>query len=103
MAARQMFTRMLRPIVFSNVRVDIATPNSKKRTSNRKIDIFDSPGCDFAHRAQSGDAGPAKQVHQESFHEIVGMMGEKNGAAASAFRHLRKKSVARFAGRGFER
>ena len=89
--------------MLANVAVDFSTPNSKKRANNCKIVTFNPAFGNFPDRAQTGLARAAKQVDQKSFDKVVGVMSEKNRLGASLFRYLRKKIVAHFASRGFDR
>ena len=89
--------------MLANIIVDFVPPDSKKRANNCKIGILNPAFRKFSNRAKTGRSGTTKQVDQKSFDQIVGVMCEKNGATSVAPGYLRKKLIARFPSRGFDR
>src|SRR4029453_11703269 len=66
-------------------------------------DAVDSPRRSFSHRSEAGASGAAKQVHQNSFDQVVSVMRNEDRCAVSTPCGFSKECVARFTRRSFDR
>src|SRR5690349_5668061 len=85
--------------MFCDIAIDLGPPDTKQRS-----DEFEYPITrERAHRTESAPARPAKEVQQESFDLIVGLMREKNRPTPPPFAHRFKKRQPLLTRGGFDR
>jgi len=83
--------------------IDFLAPDSKQRPNDLELGSRDATRTGLAHSAKAGRPGAAKQIHQKSFHEVIGVMAEKNRATPATPCDARKKFVTCRASSCFDR
>jgi hypothetical protein len=83
--------------------VDLVAPNPEQRPDDLEFRSRDSSRGYVTHSPKTRGTGAAKQVHQKSFHEIIGVMTQEKRVAAPASRDAGEKIITRHPPRRFDR